>query len=252
MRHTIRLILIAGTLGSLGACSGEAPAPQGVTEAAPAEPEEKTTEKTSTEPSAPDEDATASPEPAAVSTEAADSTAAATASAPAGADDVARAEAYVAASCLCLFDNYAPAGQPSSAQKICIDQANAKYAIPTDVSETFTVQVGPSKVTHPRLFKSEDANQAYAKAQQACMLRFTSALQKYQTQKWTDAICMKQCAEEGEAKVLCTKVCMDKRLPALPDSAAGSEGGAPEACEDKCATLNGRSKYACERKCKTE
>ena len=160
-------------------------------------------------------------------------------------DEVQRAEAYVDAVCRCMFDNYKPATPEAPGMRICTEQANAKYSIPENVEETFTVQVGPTKVTHPKLFSSKEANERYAEKHQACLLKFSLAVQDYQSRKWSDSICMSQCRDEGDQKNLCRTICMEARLP-TPEV----ETTAPKSCDEQCEHLNGRSKRACTRKCK--
>jgi hypothetical protein len=145
------------------------------------------------------------------------------------ADEVARAEAYADAACQCMFDQFRVSPVSDTGMKICLDQANTSHDIPTDVTETFTVQTGPTTVTHPKLFVSDEANQTYAGKQQACMLRFSTALQGYQSRDWSeDAICMSQCADEGDQRKLCNEVCMSARLPQVEgqEPAEASDGSA--------------------------
>ena len=163
---------------------------------------------------------------------------------PTTGDEVKRAEAYVDAVCRCMFDHYKPATPEVPGMQICMDQANAKYNIPKKVEETFTVQVGPTKVTHPKLFSSDKANKQYAEKHQACLLKFSLAVQDYQSRTWSDSICMSQCRDEGDQKNLCKTICMDARLP-KPEV----ETTAPKSCDEQCGHLNGRSKRACTRKC---
>ena len=175
--------------------------------------------------------------------------------------EIERAEAYAAAICRCMFDHYKPTTPEAPGMRICMEQANATHTIPDKIEETFTVEVGPTKVTHPKLFTSDGANQRYAEQHQACMLKFSLAVQDYQSRTWSDSICMGQCRDEGDQKKLCNTLCMDARLPsptdaeATPDEQTTTEPeatSAPESCEDQCDHLNGRSKKACTRTCEKE
>ena len=167
-------------------------------------------------------------------------------------DEVKRASAYVDATCQCMFDHYRPANPKDTGMKICLEQARSTHNIPADVTEKFSVQVGPTTVTHPKLFSSEEANNAFATKQQDCTLKFSTALQDFQNREWSeDEICMRQCSDQGKLKKLCNTVCMDKRLPPIEEDTPSTESAKPESCEEQCEHLSGRSQYACERKCKT-
>ena len=169
------------------------------------------------------------------------------------ADETARAITYAAEACRCLFENYDAVNEQSTGMKICLDQANTSHGIPADPTETVSYELEGTTMTVPKLFTTDEANLAYATNQNACTLRFSTALLAFQGRTWSqDSICMTQCAEEGALKSLCTSVCMAASLPAAPDESDAAAPAAPASCEDQCSHLSGRSQYACQRNCEKE
>ena len=166
------------------------------------------------------------------------------------ADETARAITYAAEACRCLFENYDPVNAQATGLQICLDQANTAHGIPTDPTETVSYEMESTTMTVPKLFTTDEANLAYATNQNACNLRFSTALLAFQGRAWSeDSICMTQCADEGALKSLCTSVCMNASLPTIPEDSDAEEEAAPASCDDQCAHLSGRSQYACKRTC---